>query len=322
VFASRVINWARNKLDIGDWKLAAMVWLAVVIIPASFFWVIWYLLMLAHPFLGLVFLTLLLYLSLGFKQYLDRFSNIRKHLISSDVDKAKNFLSDWSAKEHSDPVLQEVSKTGDHNQISREAIKLLVVSLHRNLFSVIFWYLILPGPLGLVAYKFSVLTKRIWSEELQGALEEKTVSEDGEPDPLSFSEENYFDSISKKGFFWFDWISCRVTAFVFAVVGNFEDVVAMIRASSAGNFEGGHDSERIILAAGEGAMTFRLTVPTALSGKRQLENFDSDIQSHVDLRDPDENSMVVASGLMWRSLILFLTILLLTTFGWFANLIH
>ena len=68
-------------------------------------------------------------------------------------------------------------------------------------------------------------------------------------------------------------------------------------------------------------MTLKLTIPTAESGTQQLGEFENSSSFHVELREPEENSMNIALGLLWRSLILWLVILLLVTFGYFYNLL-
>ena len=94
----------------------------------------------------------------------------------------------------------------------------------------------------------------------------------------------------------------------------------MIRASSSFDSNSG-DTERVIMAASEGAMTLKLTIPTASSGTQQLGEFENTSSFHVDLREPEEHSMDIALGLLWRSLILWLVVLLLVTFGYFYNLL-
>ena len=74
------------------------------------------------------------------------------------------------------------------------------------------------------------------------------------------------------------------------------------------------DSDRLILAVGEGAMMLSLTIQP-LFRKQQLDNMD-DLSSRPELLEPDINSMKFAIGLMWRSLILCMVIFTLVSFGY------
>jgi cobalamin biosynthesis protein CobD/CbiB len=313
-------SWFKTKLDVGEEKTAFFAWFILVFLSAFICWFFWEMLIIIHPVFGLLFLIGLLYLTLGFKQFIQRYSDIQKSLNSSETDKARIALLNWAKLTNIDPVILEVSKNGDSSQISREAIKLLVISLHRNLFALIFWFLVLPGPFGLIMYKMAVFSKQFWANSFDS---EELISQK-DKDSFHPSTNNnmidYFKKVANRGFFWIDWISCRITAFIFAIVGNFEDAVAMLRASSSIAPISGVDSERIILAASEGAMTLKLTIPTAVSGIQQLNEFENS-SFQVELREPEENSMNIALGLSWRSLILWLIILLLITFGYFYNLL-
>ncbi len=315
----KFFSWFKVKFDIGEEKTVFFIWFSLIIFISLVCWFVWEVLLLLHPIFGLLFLVLLLYLTLGFQQFLQKFHAIQKSLSASEIDSARNSLLNWAKMIKTDPVILEVSKNGNSSQISREAIKLLVISLHRNLFALIFWFLVLPGPLGLIAYKMGVYAKQFWINKNESKISssEKNLNEVEK----NSNSNDFFEKISHRGFFWIDWISCRITACVFAIVGNFEDSVAMIRASSSFDSNSG-DTERVIMAASEGAMTLKLTIPTASSGTQQLGEFENTSSSfHVDLREPEEHSMDIALGLLWRSLILWLVVLLLITFGYFYNLL-
>ena len=105
-------------------------------------------------------------------------------------------------------------------------------------------------------------------------------------------------------------------------MGNFEDAFALGRLEATDiTFKSASDSDRLILAAGEGAMMLSLTIPTAVSGTQQLDNMD-EISSRPDLLEPDANSMKFAIGLMWRSLILLMVIFTLVSFGYFLRFFY
>ena len=131
-----------------------------------------------------------------------------------------------------------------------------------------------------------------------------------------------YAEIASRGFFWFDWLPARFTALVFAIVGYFEDAFAQGRLQGTElSHKSPSDSDRLILAVGEGAMMLSLTIPTAVSGTEQLNHMD-DMSSRPELLEPDINSMKFAIGLMWRSLILCMVIFTLVSFGYLLRFFY
>ena len=84
----------------------------------------------------------------------------------------------------------------------------------------------------------------------------------------------------------------------------------------------GYDSERILLSAGEGAMTLRLTIPVAPTGSDEFEKITSSDYVVPELRETDENSLKIAGGLIWRSLFLWFFVMVLVTLGYLSNLLN
>ncbi|MEL0325598.1 MAG: hypothetical protein VXA09_01145, partial [Burkholderiaceae bacterium] len=211
---------------------------------------------------------------------------------------------------------------------------LLVLSMHRNLFAPIFWLVLLPGPVGILFYRVSLFAQREWSQNredvgnpdlnddsVRSALEkeEKHTEEKIESRKARFDT---YAEIASRGFFWFDWLPARFTSLVFAIVGNFEDAFAQGRLQGTEiGYKSPSDSDRLLLAVGEGAMMLSLTIPTAVSGTQQLNNLD-DLSSRPELLEPDINSMKFAIGLMWRSLILCMVIFTLVSFGYFLRFFY
>ncbi|OUW02282.1 MAG: hypothetical protein CBD16_04365 [Betaproteobacteria bacterium TMED156] len=250
---------------------------------------------------------------------------------------ARKHLQDWANFVGADPVVFSTAKSGDSLSVTRETIRLGILAAQRNLFGVIFWYLVLPGPLGPIIYRVSVQAMKEWNDYTNNQQnlsdQENSTKKTEDPsntkkttaDPIDSDNlrdiPDFFGEISKKGFFWVDWVSSRTTAFIFAIVGNFEDAIQMIRARSAMVSKQGYDSERIILSAGEGAMTLRLTIPVATSGFEDFENIRSTDYIVPDLREVDENSMRILTGLIWRALFLWFFVLMLITLGYLSNVL-
>ena len=334
-YLSRVINWVRFKLDVDDKRIALLAWLVLVMGSSLVLWALWELILLIHPMLAFVFLVVFLYLNLGFKRFINVFLKIHSHLKNDEIEQARLEISEWSATVISNQVVRDAIKNGDARLIAREATKLLVLSMHRNLFAPIFWLVLLPGPVGILLYRTSLFVQREWNQNREYAdnsdLKDNSVQSpltDGEKRAAEkiesgiVSQSDAYAEIASRGFFWFDWLPARFTALVFAIVGNFEDAFAQGRLQATEiAYKSASDSDRLILAVGEGAMMLSLTIPTAVSGTQQLDNMD-DLSSRPELLEPDINSMKFAIGLMWRSLILCMVIFTLVSFGYFLRFFY
>jgi cobalamin biosynthesis protein CobD/CbiB len=324
-FLSNILTVLKKKLNSGDNASAITAWFSLTFVLSSFCWLIWILLSIIHPILSLLFSIIVLYLSFGFSNFINRFTTIQSCLKNDQLEEARKHLHDWATFVGSDPVVFETAKSGDISSVSRETVRLAILAAQRNLFGVIFWYVVLPGPIGPVIYRISVQAMRSWNDEKvlttlsdENSTEKQNIQEARYKKP----QPDFFANISIKGFFWVDWVSSRVTAFIFAIVGNFEDAIQMIRARSAIASNDGYDSERILLSAGEGAMTLRLTIPIAPSGSDEFEKISSSDYVVPELREVDENSLKVAVGLIWRSLFLWCFVMLLVTLGYLSNLLN
>jgi len=133
-----------------------------------------------------------------------------------------------------------------------------------------------------------------------------------------------FGDFAVRTFAWVDWFPSRVTAIVFAIVGNFEDAILMWRFKS-GFAPHKNDTERVILSAGAGAMGVRLSVPEAPSVSIRFDEpsetealggpWPSLDQDMPELREANEAALRSAVGLVWRALILWVALVLLVSIG-------
>ena len=113
----RFFIWLKSKLDVGEEKTAFFAWLFLIIFSSLIFWFIWEVLLLIHPIFGLLFLVLLLYLTIGFQQFLQKYHSIQKSLNASEVDEARSSLLNWAKLINVDPVILEVSKNGNSSHV-------------------------------------------------------------------------------------------------------------------------------------------------------------------------------------------------------------
>lgn len=250
---------------------ARLIWLAVVggITVATLF--VHLLLFRLHPVLAFAFSAASLYCMLGFRREESLFAGVQRALADDDLDEACRRVSAWRGVDHSGAGSEEVA---------RLAVEQSLLGAHRGIFGVIFWFVLLPGPVGAVLYRIG----REMSELHDGHAEW----------PLT--------EFSQRAFGLLDAVPCRLTAIAFSVIGNFEDAMACWRTQAtlwpdrcAG----------VVLASAGGALGLRLGMPAHEDG-RIVERPELGLGSGVDV-----DRMPRAARLVWRVLVLYVMFLAL-----------
>ncbi len=281
-FAVRIEGW----FNAGEQKNGRMGWILMMLALMLPTWLIYWVFMHYNlVLLAFAWNVLIVYLTLGFRHYSHYFTSIQLALNQGDEAGARQLLAEWTR-------LDTVGM--DATEIARVAVEKSLITTHRNVFGVFFWFLMPLGPAGAVMYRVSEYLARAWNE----------------PDHM---RNEAFGLFAAKAFYWIDWIPVRLTAVAFAVVGNFEDAIYAWR-----NFarRWADESKGIILAAGGGAMGVRLGTPA--ENAPQLLPLDA---ATVDLSDsdtevlpgeePNLRALQSTVGLVWRALILWMILLLL-----------
>lgn len=309
----RLLLKVEKGTDAGDAGSARWAWFSVVVGGALLSWLVVALLSRVNILLGFLAMVAVLYLTLGFRQFSNRYTEIQLALAANDLPRARAMLKEWAAFSGGDLMTKIASENGDVSAISRETIRLALVAAQRHVFGVLFWFVILPGPVGAVLYRLSAEARRVWADARHQDNAATTAI-----------ELTPFGEFAVKAFAWIDWFPARVTAIVFAIVGNFEDAILMWRAKS-GFKPHANDTERVLLSAGAGAMGIRLSVPEAHSTSIQVDEPDetealggawpSLTQDMPFLREADESSLRSAVGLVWRAVILWVALVLLVSIG-------
>jgi adenosylcobinamide-phosphate synthase len=249
-------------------------WLAAVVPVLILTGWIYYLLHHLSPLLGWVWNVIILYFAMGFRQFNSTFTEIKDALRNGDLLLARKLLREWRGVPADELSSQE---------IARITIELALIHSHRYVFGIIVCFVVLPGPLGPVLYRLTELLSERWSDPRQ-------------------QESDAFGHFAARAFQVIDWLPARTTAVSFAIAGNFEDAIYCWRAQAASWAD---QAQGIILASGAGALGVRLGDSLREAGRRYYrpelgvgEEADMDfLQSTV--------------GLIWRTLVLWLLLLLL-----------
>jgi adenosylcobinamide-phosphate synthase len=273
-FYGRMALSAAKRLNAGDLNSGILGWLALmagVLVPAA---LVTWLAAAVHPFLVWVLNVLVLYATLRFLSTAHTVGEVEKALRGNNPAAAANVLAQWQAE----PV-----ETDDPGAIARLAAEHALREAHQGTFGPLFWFLILPGPLGLVFYPLALRAAQGWSHLVQ-------------------RDERDFGWFAARAFQVIDWVPQRVTAFTFAVVGNFEDALYCWRSQAAAWVR---PEEGVVLASGAGALGVRLGEPIpvgpALAPRPSLGTGEA----------AREDTLASLEGLLWRALILWLVVYLL-----------
>ncbi|MES2935151.1 MAG: CobD/CbiB family protein [Pseudomonadota bacterium] len=279
--ANRMEGWF-NAGHAHHGRLGWFMMMSALMIPTGLIYWLCYRL---SPFAALGWNILIVYLTLGFRHYSHYFSSIQAALNSGDEAMARSLLAEWTKH---DTTGLEVS------EIARLAVEKALVTSHRHVFGVFFWFLMPVGPACAVMYRVAEYLARAWNE----------------PEHM---KNEAFGNFAAQAFYWIDWIPARLTATAFAIVGNFEDAVYAWR-----NFADRWQDQAIgiILSAGGGAMGVRLGAPDKVAATvvtLDVATVDV-IVSETDAPPGEEatvRSLQSTVGLVWRAVLLWMMLLLL-----------
>jgi adenosylcobinamide-phosphate synthase len=263
-------------------RLGWILMLAAMMIPTA---LIYWLLKNINPFAAFGWNILIVYLTLGFRHYSHYFTSIQIALGAGDEATARTLLAEWT----------KLDTVGlDAAEIIRLSVEKSLITTHRNVFGVFFWFLMPLGPACAVMYRVSEYLARAWNE----------------PEHM---KNEAFGVFAARAFYWIDWIPVRLTAVAFAVVGNFEDAIYAWR-----NFADRWQDEAvgIILSAGGGAMGVRLGTP--LENANNVLPADASTVDSLGIEtesmpgeEPTLRALQSTVGLVWRALLLWMMLLLL-----------
>ncbi len=290
------MRWTGRNFDAGHNHHAWVVWCITALVPALVVWGVFASLAHFSILLALAWNVAVLYLTLGFRQFSHYFTDIREAVEQGDEFEARRLLTEWRHLDAS-----ELPRT----EFLRHVIEHSLLAAHRHVFGVFFWFVVLSalglGPAGAVLYRMAEFGSRYW------AYKNATV---GEP-----TNERLMD-LSQRLFTLLDHVPARLTAFGFAVVGNFEEAVNGWRRDAS---LWKHPNEGIMLAAAAGAVGVQLggsAAPglapdrpkTFASGAATQDMYSLGSTAGATPMPAHLHSVV---GLVWRSMVLWMMVLAL-----------
>lgn len=260
-FYGRMCLSAAKRLNAGDRNSGIVAWLALagaILVPVA---LVSALARAIHPFVLWLIEVGFLYATLRFFNTTSSLAAIGRALAAGDGAAAASQLGLWRG---------EPLESDDTAAVARLATEHGLREAHQGTFAPLFWYLVLPGPLGLVLYPLALRAARSWEHLVE-------------------ADERDFGWFAARAFHAIDWLPQRVSAFVFAVAGNFEDALYCWRSQAA---QWVRPEEGIVLASGAGALGVKLGELGAGEPAR-------------------EDALASLEGMLWRVLVVWLILFLL-----------
>ena len=294
-------RWVSRNFDAGKPQHGWVAWTLAVAGPALAALAIhWLLLVYVGWPVAMLWNVVILYATLGFRQFSHHFTAIRDALEAGDEARARELLAQWQRVDASELPRSE---------IVRHVIEYSVLAAHRHVFGVLAWYSVLAafgfGPAGAVLYRMAEFVARYWKHR------HRTQSQ-----PISEA----LQSAAARAWAAIDWIPARTTAIAFAVVGSFEEAIDCWR-HHAQRFP--NDNDGVVLAATSGAVNVRLGGEAlkpafAPSSSQGFHTTGMGLEPPMDTgstpgREAEVHHLRSVVGLVWRSVVLWMVLLALLT---------
>ena len=280
------VSFFQHHFNAGERQHGKIAW-ALVVLPLLFgVMALYWLAYQVHPILAWAFNVLVLYFTMGFRQFSHFFTDIHQALRAGELDEARRLLSDWRGMPAHELNAEEVA---------RLAIEEALLASLRNVFGVIVWFVLfsvvgLGGASGALLYRLGQFLHKHWGAEGEGEQGEFALGK--------------FGGFAQQVFYLLEWLPARMVAITFAIVGNFEDALYCWR-TQADSWPG--NEAGILLASGAGALGVRLGMMIPQGGM-PLDRPELGVGD-----DADTDFMQSTIGLVWRSVVFWMILLLLLT---------
>ncbi len=293
--------WVERNFDAGKPFHGWVVWSLSTCLPAlaavGIYWLIAF--ATATP-VAIIWSIAVLYVTLGFRQFSHHFTDIRDALDDGNEEAARQLLARWQHVDASELPRSE---------ILRHVIEYSVLAAHRHVFGVIACFCIFSifgaGPAGAVLYRLAEFVARYWK---------RRIGPDGHPASPALQ------AAAARAWLVIDWLPARITALSFAVVGSFEEAIDGWR-HHVQRFR--NDNDGVILAATSGAINVRLggaelkpVVPANVDLSEEEIDFASESTPG---RNAEMGHLKSVVGLVWRSVVMWMTLLALLSLARLAG---
>lgn len=274
--------WAQfleSRLNAGQYRQGTIAWMIAVAVPVVALEIVYLLALWFEPTVALLLSVLVLYLTMGIRQFSHFFTDIHLALRMGELDRARRLLAEWR------------QSSGDRlssDEVARLSIEQALLASHRHVYAPLFWFAFF-GPAAVLLYRLSQFFAGRW----------------GAVDGIRFGR---FGEFSRRAFAWLDWLPVRVSAAGFAVVGDFEDALYCWRTQAA---RWPDPRASILLASGAGALGVRLGGPVGVG-------IETEDRPELGLgEEADVDFLQSTIGLVWRTLVLGVLLLgLFNIAGW------
>ena len=295
-------DWAGQNFDAGRERHAWVVLGVTIVLPTLLVALAYGLLARFSSVLALLFSVSVLYVTLGFRHFSHYFTDIRKAMERGEDRTARQLLGEWLRIDTADLP---------HTELLRHVLEHSLLAAHRHVFGVFFWFIVCAaiglGPAGAVLYRLSEFADRHWSSRDPVLGEPRSVK-------LALRAQQVFA--------WLDHVPARLTAFGFAVVGDFESAIESWRRCAP---MWRRSNDGVILASAAGAVGVRLGDGAAAADTPDLFTaVDTEAgallggqTSTSEGQTPGAPAVLAhlhsVVGLVWRSVLLWMFLLVMVT---------
>lgn len=281
------VRWCTRNLDAGKPLHGWLAWGFAVVLPSILSLLVYWLLalFLGWP-LAVLWSALVLYASLGFRQFSFHFTQIRDALAVDDEPLARTLLAQWQ---------QIDAKSWSRSDMIGRVIEFSVLASHRHVFGVLAWFSVLAafglGPTGAVLYRLAEFVVRYWQHQSEAHHQ-----------PVSAA----LQQNAQTAWTLLDWIPARITALGFAVVGNFEEAIDGWRRYAE---QPDVQNDGLLLAATAGALNINLNAPGVGNQVPTVGMTERRSQRPA----PELAHLAIVVGLVWRAVVMWIVLLALLT---------
>ena len=279
-------DFASRNFDAGQRHHGVAAWFIAVLLPALVTLAVYLAALHFSLLLALAWNVVVLYFTLGFRQFSHYFTDIQDALNHNDTATARSLLKQWKELDTVDMSASD---------ITQQTIEHALISVQRYVLGVFFWFILPVGPAGAVLYRLAEYVAGKWNHA------------DSEASPA-------LREFSQKAFDLLDWIPARLTASGYAIVGNFEDAIDVWRGYA--QLWPNHNTG-VMLASAAGALGIRLgatagAAPAAPTEARWTQDTDfnaDDTGATMPGVTPQPAHLRNVVGLVWRSVLLWMLLL-------------